>query len=321
MVSVCQRALSIPGAAYLAVLLSLAVLLTADPAGAQPSGKFPYHEVTRFGGLDASAFKAGTPTPGRFLEPTGFAVDPEGIEMGGKKVETIYVADRTSSAEGHEGGCDVSKRCADWRIQELSATGAVLGTTTFTLPVGAELPSGGREASMIAGLAVDHAAGRLYALVMGPLDPPGGKGPKDPGNPYHEHATAAQELLAWSTTPEPCTGKCETGGALSPAAEEGVTGDPLGSTGGLVSSQAQLENGQTPLYDPQGIVVDHLPGATTRGPVAVEATNLKSPEPSPKDEPNPHIVQSEDIEYREFEESGDTVVQAIATQKETGPNG
>jgi PKD repeat protein len=290
------------------VLLALAVLLPASPAGAEG---YEYHEVTRFGGLDGSAFAGGKPTPGRFMEPTGFAVDPAPGE------EAIYVADRTSSAEGFEGEpCQTNgktKRCANWRIQKLSPTGAVLGTTTFTLPAGEVLappPGEKREAaSMIAGLAVDHAAGRLYALVMGPLGP---------ADPFREHATAAQELLAWSTTPGACSGKCETGGPLAAAAGEGIGSDPLGSTGGLVSSQQQLDAGKTPLYDPQGIVVDRLGTPGVHDPVAIEATNLKGSIPADNGSVAP---QTEDIEYREFELNGDTVVQQVATQAAAGPKG
>jgi PKD repeat protein len=291
----------------LVLLLALAGLLPASPAGAEVS-KYPYHEVTRFGGLDESAFKGEKLTPGRFMEPTGFAVDPA------KGEEAIYVADRTSPAEGVEGEpCQSkgkSKRCAYWRIQKLSPTGAVLGTTTFTLPVGEELAPEKREAaSMIAGLAVDHAAGRLYALVMGPLGP---------ADPYREHATAAQELLAWSTTPGACSGACETGGPLTAATGEGIPSDPLGSTGGLVSGQQQLDSGKTPLYDPQGIVVDRLGSPGVHDPIAIEATNLAGSKP----EDNPSLARwSERIEYLEFELNGDTVVQQVATQPAAGPKG
>jgi len=292
--------------AALAAVVSLAALGPVAPAGAEQPGERQYHEVARFGGLDESAFAGGKLTPGRLVEPTGFAVDP-------LEEDAVYVADRTSSAEGApckvEGQPEV-ERCADWRIQKLSSTGAVLGTTTFTLPVGAERPSGSRAASsMIAGLAVDHAAGRLYALVIGPLASQ---------NAYHEHATAAQEILAWSTTPAPCAGSCDAGGALTAAVGEGIGSDSLGSTGGLVSSQAQLDAGKTPLYDPQGIVVDHLGIPGVDDPVAIEASNLKGSRP--EDEAS-LALQSERIEYREFELNGDTVVQQVATQKGTGPKG
>ncbi len=306
--SVRQGAPGLWRGAGLAAVLALAVLLPAAPVAAEQASKYEYQEVTRFGGVDESALGGGKLTAGRFAEATGFAVDSFEGE------EAIYVADRTSGAEGVEGPeCESknkSKRCADWRIQKLSPTGAVLGTTTFTLPAGPETLSGGREASsMIAGLAVDHAAGRLYALVMGP---PG------PSDPYHEHATTAQEVLAWSTTPGGCAGKCEMGGALTAAAGEGMRIDPLGSTGGLVSSQQQLDAGKTPLYDPQGIVVDHLGSPGVDDPVAIEASNLKGS--TPEDEAS-LALQSERIEYREFELKGDTIVQQVVSQKGTGPKG
>lgn len=309
-----QTALRLLGKAGLAAFVTLAALIPVAPAGAEQSGSYQYHEVTRFGGLDETAFAEGPPTPGRFLEPTGFAVDPVGTETDGKKVETIYVADRTTNAGGVESeAChSSSKRCAGWRIQELSSTGSVLGTTTFELPVGAEsnqFPVGREAPSMIAGLAVDHAAGRLYALVMGPLGP---------GNAFREHATAAQEVLAWSTKPGPCTGTCETGGALTAATGEGIRSDPLGSTGGLVSSSEQLDSGKTPLYDPQGIVVDRLGVTGAHDPVAIEASNLKGS--TPEDE-HSDALHSDKIGYDEFQLNGDTVVQQVATQDGTGPKG
>ena len=300
------RAFRLRSIAGLAAVLSLAALGPAVPAGAEQTAEREYHEAARFGGLDESAFAGGKLTPGRFVEPTGFAVDP--LDEEGK--EAIYVADRTSSAEGVESeGCkSKSKRCADWRIQKLSSTGVVLGTTTFTLPVGAEVLPEGREApSMIAGLAVDHAAGRLYALVMGPLSST---------NIYHEHATAAQEILAWSTTPGPCAGSCPEGGPLIAAVGEGIRSDPLGSSGGLVSSQEQLDAGKTPMYDPQGIVVDRLENPGVENPVAIEASNLTGSKP---EDENINAQQSDTIEYREFEANGDAIVQQVATQKGVGP--
>lgn len=312
MVSVPGGALGPFRLAALAAVLSLFILLPVARAGAEQAGEHEYHEVARFGGLDESAFAGGSLTPGRFVEPTGFAVDPideEAKELHGEAKEAVYVADRTSGAEGAQcPGKPEGERCADWRIQKLSTTGRVLATTTFTLPVGSELPSHVRAATMIVGLAVDHAAGRLYALLMGPLSQT---------NAYYKHATAAQEIVAWSTTPAPCTGSCPGGGELTAATGEGVRSDPLGSTGGLVSGQAQLDAGKTPLYDPQGIVVDRLEKVGVENPVAIEASNLKGSKP--EDAGSSLSQQTEKIEYREFEKNGDTIVQPVATQKGVGP--
>jgi PKD repeat protein len=261
-------------------MLILTVLASAPPAGADPAGE--YHEAARFGGFDESVFHGGALTPGKFMEPTGFAADAEG---------NLFVADRTSP---------VSSNPASWRIQELSSTGTVLATTTFTLPGGLEGPS------TIAGLAVDDAAKRVYGLVMGPA-----KAVK-----YHAHATQAQELLAWSIKPEPCAGACAagTGGELVAAPGVKAGKDPLGSSGGLVAEQKQLEAGATPLYDPQGIVVDHLEQAGVDNPVAIEATNPRGLATNASGEVENEPAPVEGVKLFELEQHGETIVQQVATQ-------
>ena len=276
-----------------ALLALLAVLASPAPASAEPASE--YHEAARFGGFDEGAFDFGAYgqplTPGKLLEPTGFAVDPqeEGEVDGTPYKEAIYVADRTSSAESSPG---------EWRIQKLSSTGAVLGTTTFTLP-GAP-----GKSSSIVGLAVDHNAGRLYALVMGPV------GESDP---YSGKATAAQELLAWSTVP--------VGGGLvaAPAGkgEPSLKADPLasstgqGTVGAVISDEAQLDPaGGMPLYDPQGIVVDRLETPSVDDPVAIEGSDLSRSTPQ-------NVIQSGEGAY-EDERNGNAVVQQVATQGSAG---
>jgi hypothetical protein len=277
----------------LVALLVLALLASAAPAGAEPASE--YHEAARFGGFDETAFNFGAYgqplTPGKFLEPTGFAVDSQeaGEVDGAPYKEAIYVADRTSSAESSPG---------QWRIQKLSSTGAVLGTTTFTLP------GGPGKSSSIVGLAVDHSAGRLYALVMGPA-----RG----GDPHHGKATVAQELLAWSTAPV-------AGGLVAAAAgvsEPPLQADPLatstgqGTVGAVISGEAQLEPASgTPLYDPQGIVVDRLETPGVDDPVAIEASDLSRS--------NPEDLQPGGAGPYEFERNGNTVVQQVATQGSVG---
>src|SRR5690242_5805733 len=100
-----------PWTMFLLVLLPVVATLTlAIPAEADPS--FEYGEVIRFGGFDSSAYNSGQfggpLTRGKFLDPTGFAVDPQD--------NTIYVIDRTSSYKHNP---------TTWRIQELSPTGSV----------------------------------------------------------------------------------------------------------------------------------------------------------------------------------------------------
>jgi PKD domain len=256
--------------AFAVVVLGLVAvgLLASGPASAEPG--FEYGEVTRFGGFDRSAYNGGqyggALTPGRFLDPTGFAVDPVD--------NTVYVVDRTSY-RGQE-------PATDWRIQQFSPAGVLTGATMFTLP------NGNTAASAIDGLAVDHRAGRLYALVVG--SPPVGGSTSWP---------VAQELLAWSTTPmsgglvAASTGEGEI--PLPPDAVGSLTPGSSGTVGGVVSSAAQLLSGASPLYAPQGIAVDPLETSGVDNPVAIEASDL-----SPAGAGHPL--------------SGDTIVQQVATQ-------
>src|SRR5262249_6826487 len=114
------------------------------------------------------------------------------------------------------------------------------------------------------------------------------------------------------------SGTCETGGPLAAATGEGIGSDPLGSTGGVVSSQQQLDSGETPLYDPQGIVLARLGSPGVHDPVAIQATNLTGSAPEDR---TSLAHWSERIEYHEFELNGDTVVQQVATQAAAGPKG
>jgi PKD repeat protein len=277
-------------AAIVALLLALACLVCVARADADATSE--YGEVARFGGFDESAFNrakyGGPPTPGEFLDPTGFAVDPE-------EEDDVYVADLVSSAHVEP---------TVWRIQKLSPShcgldavpapaGCVLGTTLFTLP----------RTSALAGIAVDHRAGRLYALVIGSAREL---------SPFKDHSLA-QELLAWSTTPNERSGlvaASESGGGRLPS-------DPLSSetpegaatyqatVGGLVSSQAQLQphEGLHPteaaerawLVEPQGIAIDRLEAPSVDDPVVIEASDGKG-------EVGPTF--------------GDTIVQQVATQSQ-----
>ncbi len=242
--------------AFILTLLMLAtVLLSATAAFADSASE--YGEVIRFGGFDSSAFNSerygGPLTPGKFLDPTGFAVDPQD--------NTVYVVDRTSY---------YAVNPTSWRIQQFSPTGAVLGTTTFTLP------NSNFGASAITGLAVDHRAGRLYALVVG----------SPPSTSPIKGWAVAEELLAWSTT---------ANGAGELQAASGLASDPLHTGGGLVSDTAQLRSGPTLLYSPQGIAIDALETPGVDDPVAIEASDLTG---AGSGNPIP----------------GDTIVQQVATQ-------
>jgi PKD repeat protein len=219
-------------------LLAMLGVLSVAPALAT-SGS--YGEVARFGGFDSSAYNSGhyggTPTPGKFLDPTGFAVDTD--DTSAPDNTALYVVDRTSGDQG---------ATTSWRLQKLDDQGNVLASTSFTLP------NEGAKQTAIAGLAVEDSGGggRVYALVEG-------------NDAIFTEYAYAKELLAWATAP--------SGKALVAAAS--LPPDPLGSTGGLVSSEAQLVSslkGEHALYDPQGIAIDVAGGEHD---VAIEATDGK----------------------------------------------
>lgn len=237
------------------IAAALLVALVAAPGFADPTSE--YGEVTRFGGFDSSAFNSenysGPITPGKFLDPTGFAVDPED--------NTVYVVDRTSK---------YSHNPTSWRIQQFSPAGVVLGTTTFTLR------NSNFGAYAIAGLAVDHRAGRLYAMVIG----------SPPAAAPIQSVPVAYEVLAWSTT---ANAAAELQGAA------GLPADPLHTSGALVSSAAQLGSGPTWLYAPQGIAIDRLDSPGVDNPVVTEASDLV-----------PGAGAGHPIQ-------GDTIVQQVAT--------
>lgn len=243
--------------AFLAIAI---VLLSATTACADSTSE--YGEVTRFGGFDSSAYNSGhyggALTAGKFLDPTGFAVDTQD--------NTVYVVDRTSF---------YAENPTSWRIQQFNSEGALLGSTTFTLP------NSNFGATAIMGLAVDHSAKRLYALAVG----------SPPSSSPNKLVPVAQELLAWSTTAE----KTHPQGEPELVAAEGLASDPLHTTGGLVSSEAQLLSGSRPLFAPQGIAIDRLETPGVDNPVAIEASDLL-----PGGQGNPI--------------RGNTVVQQIATQ-------
>lgn len=240
--------------AFLTVLFGVFLLAGASRASALGQ----YGQAKRFGGFDMTAFEEKGLTSEHFLAPRGMAVDTQDSE-GGTQQTAIYVLDRTSR---HTGGTTTG-----WRIQKLDENGKALATTTFTLD--------NKEATAVAieGLAVDHAAKRLYALVVG-------QGPAE--------EIVAQELIAWSTEPN----------AKQLVAPSGLGSDPLGSTGGLVSSKAQLQAKSTYLYWPQGIAIDPVSTAGSDRPVVIEASDLR------------HVESEESCNSTV---RGDAVVQQVAT--------
>ncbi len=252
-----------PRILFAAALPAIALLALLAPM-ARAAGSGSYGQTQRFGGFDVSAAEGKTLTPGEFLEPRGFALDTQD-STGGAHDTAVYVLDRTSDSDGVNPSA--------WRIQKFSEDGALLGTTTFSLE------NKKFTATAVEGLTVDHAAGRLYALVVGQ---PSGDDIDEP---------VAQELIAWSITPN---------GSQQLVPASGLSADPLGTGAGLVSSKAQLQpSGATPLYQPQGIAVDPT-GEPGTAPVAIEATDLAAGASSGGDP------------------QGNTVVQQVATSGTTG---
>ncbi|HXP99964.1 MAG TPA: hypothetical protein VN845_07860, partial [Solirubrobacteraceae bacterium] len=115
-----------------------------------------YGEVTHFGGFDATAYDneqyGGALTAGEFLNPVGFAVDTQDKTTGGDGT-AIYVLDRVSDWGDELTG----SMPTEWRLQKLSDTGAVLGSTEFTLPnpSGAASALGVNNPTGVLGLAID----------------------------------------------------------------------------------------------------------------------------------------------------------------------
>jgi PKD repeat protein len=224
------------------------VSLVAPALATESVNAHAYGELARIGGFDSALYDGGaydgtTYNSGKFVDPTGFAVDPQDGTPGTDGA-ALYVVDRISSQNG---------TTTRWRLQKLDDQDNVLGVTTFSLPN--EVQGGGiPNRAAIAGLVVDNTAGRVYALAVGA---------KKDGAFYEP---VAEEILAWSTTPASGQLVAATGSGL--VLDTG-SGD-LGTTGALVSSKAQLSSGATPLYFPQGIALDVTGGQRD---LAIEATD------------------------------------------------
>lgn len=207
--------------------LAGALLLSAVLAPTLAAAAGPYGEVTRFGGYDIGAFNNanfdGTPTPGKFVDVQGFAVDPQDTSAAGGTA--VYVLDRTSLP-----GSAAPGGASKWRLQKFAADSTLLGTATFMLP--------GSSNSAAIGLVVDHQAERVYTLIDG----------YSPGT----QANYAQEIIAWSIAPD--TDAQLVKPTDLPSDELSTAGGA--STPGVVSTTAQLQAGPTWLYNPQGLALD-----------------------------------------------------------------
>jgi PKD repeat protein len=233
--------------------LPLAVALAGSLAshayaadGSQYGAIGEYGEAARFGGFDKQWFEEGVdsgklngssgtdsqPTPGKFLNPTGFVVDTDDE---GKGTSAIYVLDRVSGF-----AWEVGLKGTEWRLQKLSDTGTVLGSTEFYLP--ADEIASARQVEVfvgVVGLAVDDSTGRIYTVLY------------ESTGTGNETTRQAQEVLDWSTTPN---------GSAQLVAPTGSTLDSVSAPGsgysspGLASTASQLDG--TPLYEPQGLALD-----------------------------------------------------------------
>ncbi|WP_304718707.1 PKD domain-containing protein [Conexibacter sp. CPCC 206217] len=182
----------------------------------------PYGEAHRFGGFDAAYFNSGgydgssAPAPGRFLNPTGFAVDasdPDGT--------AIYVVDRTSRTPSQLGSAR-----SQWRLQKLSESGAVEGVASFSLPGGQPLS----DYPSIAAITVDSGSagnpGRVYVSLQD----------------VDTHAAIA--IVAWST--RVVDGKLTTPDGLT--ADTYTQAEDGSQSAGVLSTSAQLNLDSTTVF-------------------------------------------------------------------------
>lgn len=257
------RLLIAAGLAAGAVLCSAAPALASD--GTQYGSIGQYGEAFRGGGFDTCWFDAGAydgkgspsggsscttdetePTPGEFIDPVGFTVDPTGSQ-------SIYVLDRISALPSQVTGSTTS-----WRLQKLSATGTVEGIDEFSLPANTT----GITNDEMYGLAVDPTTGVVYSLLVGYDTTTGNE--------------VAQEILSWSTTPSG-TNSTENsepeldGTATADTISAGISGYP---TPGVTATQTDLTGGAGSAFDgepdiesPTGIAIDTTGGI---GYVAVQ---------------------------------------------------
>jgi PKD repeat protein len=207
--------------------------------GAQYGPIGQYGEVTRFGGFDSTAYDNEAYdkplTPDKFLNPVGFAVDPDDAEAGGT---AVYVLDRVSDWPTRT----KLTQGTQWRLQKLSETGAVLGTTEFYLPKTIVAEAKFHVPVSVVGLAVDNTTGQIYTV----LEETTGTG---------EEATQyVDEVIGWSTTPN-SEKKLVAPGSKTDSVSTAVAGY---SPPGLISTSSQLSG--TPVYTPEGLTIDDFGG-------------------------------------------------------------
>jgi PKD repeat protein len=255
---------------------TLACLLTARgqaSEGSQYGAIGQYGEVNRFGGFDSTWFDNGKydgsgtetqPAGGKFIDPTGFAVDTHDTTPGGDGT-AVYVLESIAGAAYEAKSSDT-----EWRLQKLSDKGTVLGTTEFYLPV--DKPAGASYFGFYVGavgLAIDDTTGRIYTVLYGTT------------GANSETTRYAEEIIGWSTTP--LSGKLvapEASGSSYPAlALDTVSTPASGYTApGVLSVQSQLAG--TPLYEPEGLALDVTGGQDDLAIAAEGSTRNSGGEPS-----------------------------------------
>src|SRR6202453_2040052 len=197
-----------------------------------------YGEVAHFGESDATAYdedKYDKPlTPGKFLTPVGFAVDPEDTEAGGT---AVYVLDRVSDWPE----TTTLTQGTEWRLQKLSDTGAVLGTTEFYLPKTVVEEARFHVPVSVVGLTVDDTTGQIYTVL------------EEATGTERTATQYADEVIGWSTTP--VDGKLVAPGSKTDSVSTPVEGY---TSPGLISSSSQLSG--TLVYSPEGLTIDDVDG-------------------------------------------------------------
>ncbi|HJZ37358.1 MAG TPA: PKD domain-containing protein, partial [Solirubrobacterales bacterium] len=251
----------------LLVLTSLLVCVANAHAAAgsqYPQGQYGEVPSARFGGFDSTWYDGGAydggasetaPTPGKFLNPVGFAVDTDDPSV--SDGTAIYVLDRVSAVS------DASPAGGTrWRLQKLSDTGSVVALTEFFLPTAGPLTcSPFRSNTEPVGLTVS--GGNVYTVIAGVV------GEDCLATSY------AEEVVGWSTTP--------SGGKLvgAPGTPDGLSspvtaGGTTYSVPSVVSTASDLAS--TEIFAPRGLTADGadslvlLGDATNRG-VTGEPTN------------------------------------------------
>lgn len=245
-----------------AVLVLIALMCVASARAAEGSqyslGKYGEVSTARFGEFDSTWYDGGAfdgggseeaPTPGKFLYPTGFAVDTN--DLTAPDGTAIYVLDRVSAPS--QAAPVAGTR---WRLQKLSDSGAPLALTEFLLPKAGTQPGGPQE-STVEPIGLTVSDGAVYTVLAGTLGT----------SPNVERY--AEEVVGWSTT--------ASGGKLVAATASADTlSQPLtvGSTTYSVPSVVSTFP-TTQIYSPRGLTADGTGSLVVLG----DATNRVATDP------------------------------------------